>query len=204
MSSTASGEDDDPDDTTDVEHEEAVSAWKSETTAFDRVYSVAVTIDRPQAVAYIADEAHVAENTARNHLQRLVKMSVLQEITDAGTTFYAPNPLHTRLKTLQELIDEHTHDELIDLKADLQERIDAWKDEYGVETPTKLREQAATETKTSNLRKIKKTASNWEHAEYRLTAVETAIQHYDIYTREQSLTRRVPEERRDIATPPSE
>lgn len=60
-----------------------VETWKEHTSAFDRVRSVAETVSQPQSAATIADEALVAENTARKHLERLVDIHVLLQ-TDRG------------------------------------------------------------------------------------------------------------------------
>lgn len=57
-----------------------VEAWKERTTAFDRVRSVAESASGPQTVPEIAADAAVAENTARNHLDRLVAMNVLVRV----------------------------------------------------------------------------------------------------------------------------
>jgi len=35
-----------------------VEAWKEQTTAFDRIQSVASAVSKPRSVSYIADEAH--------------------------------------------------------------------------------------------------------------------------------------------------
>ncbi|WP_425494254.1 DUF7342 family protein [Natronobiforma cellulositropha] len=37
----------------------------------------------------MADEAHVAENTARDHLERLVALDVLQKTDQDGTAVYS-------------------------------------------------------------------------------------------------------------------
>ena len=120
-----------------------VDDWKQHTTAFDRVQSVATTVSDPKSAADIADEAHVAENTAREHLERLAEMNVLLKTDDQGTTLYAPDPLHTRMQTLRELLDAHDHDGLLALKVDLQAQIETWQAEYDVDSPTALRTQAA-------------------------------------------------------------
>lgn len=72
-----------------------VTAWKEHTTSFDRVQSVATTVSQPRSASYIADEAHVAENTARDHLDRLVSLTVLLTTERESGTVYAPDPLHT-------------------------------------------------------------------------------------------------------------
>jgi hypothetical protein len=140
-----------------------VDAWKRNTSAFDRVQSVASTVSEPQPAAAIADEARVAENTARDHLERLAEMNVLLKTDDGGTTTYAPDPL--------------------DLKVDLQEQIETWQDSHGVRSPEELREQAADTDDAATTREIQATAREWELVDYRLDIVEDAIANYSTYTR---------------------
>ncbi len=160
-----------------------VDAWKRNTSAFDRVRSVAGSLDQPKPAAYIADEAHVAENTARGHLERLAEMNVLLQSDDGGTTLYAPDPLHTRLQTLRDLLEAHDHNGLVDLKVDLQEQIEHWQAIHGVGSPDVLREQAADTDNAASTREIQQTARDWELVEYRLDIVEDAIANYATYTR---------------------
>jgi predicted nucleic acid-binding Zn ribbon protein len=160
-----------------------VDAWKRNTSAFDRVQSVASTVSEPQPAAAIADEARVAENTARDHLERLAEMNVLLKTDDGGTTTYAPDPLHTRMQTLRDLLDAHDHNGLVDLKVDLQEQIETWQDSHGVRSPEELREQAADTDDAATTREIQATAREWELVDYRLDIVEDAIANYSTYTR---------------------
>lgn len=167
-----------------MEDAPGIEAWKEHTSAFDRVRSIAGSLSQPQPAATIADDAHVAENTAREHLERLVEMNVLLKHDREGTTMYAPDPLHTRLQTLRELLDTHDHDGLIRLKAELQEEIDAWQAEYGAESPDALREHAAETDDAAETRAIVQTASDWELVRYRLGIVEDAIENYATYSRD--------------------
>jgi predicted ArsR family transcriptional regulator len=161
-----------------------VAAWKEHTSAFDRVRSVAESTGQPLSAGEIATEAAVAENTARTHLERLVEMNVLLRISEDGTALYTADPLHVRAQTLRELLDEHSHDELISLKREIQTRIESWESEYGVVSPDALREQAgATETAEAT-KAVRETAQEWDLAEYRLEMVEDAIENYTTYTRE--------------------
>lgn len=161
-----------------------IEAWKEHTSAFDRVRSVAETVSEPRSAAYIADEAIVAENTARDHLERLVDMHVLLKTDSEDAALYTPDPLYVRIRTLRELLAEYDHDGLLELKADLQERIDGWREEYAVDSPDALRERAAATTETEQTRTIRTTASDWELAAYRLTIVEDAIANYERYNRD--------------------
>jgi hypothetical protein len=161
-----------------------VEAWKERTSAFDRVRSVAGAVSRPRPVSYIATEAHVAENTARDHLERLVDMNVLLKRDMEGTAVYEPDPLHTRVQTLRDLLNEYDHDGLVQLKAELQERVEMWNREYGVESPEALRERAAETDDAAETREIRQTANDWALVRYRLDLVEQAIENYTAYSRD--------------------
>jgi predicted nucleic acid-binding Zn ribbon protein len=161
-----------------------VEAWKEQTSAFDRVRSVAGAVSKARPVSYIATEAHVAENTARDHLERLVDMNVLLRRDVGGTAMYEPDPLHTRVQTLRDLLDEYDHDGLLQLKAELQEQVETWNREYGVGSPEALRERAAETDDAAETREIQQTANDWALVRYRLDIVEQAIENYTAYSRD--------------------
>lgn len=158
------------------------TTWKEHTSAFDRVRSVAVTLDEPRSADWIADQALVAGNTARDHLERLVEMNVLRTEPGEQATLYRPDPLYTRLRALRDLLDERSRDDLVALRADLQERLDAWREEYGVDRPAELREQAARTGTAAETRTLREVASDWDVVRYRLELVTDAIERYETYT----------------------
>lgn len=162
--------------------EPGVDRWKDHQSAFDRVRSVAVTLSKPRPADWIADQAHVAGNTARDHLQRLVEMNVLQEVPGDGATAYRPDPLYRRMRALRDLLDGRDRDDLIELRADLQERVEAWRAEYDAESPADLRERAAHAETAERTREYRRTAGDWDVVRYRLRLVEDAIEHYSEYT----------------------
>lgn len=159
-------------------------AWKARTSAFDRVRSVAGTVSQPRSASAIADEAYVAENTARDHLERLVDLNVLLTTDREGTTLYAPDPLHTRMETIRDLLESHDRDELIGRKADLQERIEEWRETYDVDSPDELRTLAVETDSARETREVQETANDWELCRYRLSVLEDAIDNYGTYSRQ--------------------
>lgn len=161
-----------------------VDTWKEHASAFDRVRSIASTLSQPRPASHIADEAHVAENTAREHLERLVEMNVLLKSDRKGAKIYSPDPLHTRMQTLRDLLETHDHDGLIELKAEMQEEIDALQVEYGAESPDELREHAAETDDAAETREIRQTANDWDLLLYRLNIVEDAVENYATYSRD--------------------
>ncbi|WP_435183678.1 DUF7342 family protein [Halobellus sp. EA9] len=158
-----------------------IDTWKAHQTAFDRVRSVALTLSEPRSAGWIAERARVADNTARDHLQRLVEMDVLRTTATDGATRYAPDPLYTRMRALRDLLDGRDRDDLLALKADLQAQIETWRDRYEVDSPTDLRERAAETDTASETRDLRQTANDWDIVRYRLRLVEDAVEHYAEY-----------------------
>lgn len=157
--------------------------WKAETTAFDRVSSVAQTVDQPRSAGWIADEAAVAENTARKHLGRLEKLGVVLTVDEGGTTKYEPDPLYLRMQSLREVLAENDLDELVEKKAGLQESLEGLKADYDAEGPDELRQRAADVEDAAEIRELRKAASDWELVLHRLSVVTEAIERYDAYAR---------------------
>jgi len=154
----------------------ALEDWKANSTAFDRVRAVVDTVSEPRSAAWVAAQAAVSENTARDHLRRLEELHVILAVEDGATTRYVPDPLHTRLESVRELLEARRLDELLALKAELQGRIEDWEAEFGVTSPAELRGLAAETRRAAETDAIRETANEWETTAYRLGVVEDAIE----------------------------
>jgi DNA-binding GntR family transcriptional regulator len=160
-----------------------VETWKAHTTAFDRVKSVTMTLSEPQPVSWVAEEAAVSPNTARDHLQRLIDLGVVTASEKSGTRHYYPDPLYTRLRDVRELLEETTKQELAEQAAELKNDLATWKAEYDADSPDGLRERAAMdETSAEQTYELTRVASDWELVRYRLSLVQDAIENYDTWT----------------------
>jgi len=166
---------------------EWVGTWKDHASAFDRVKSVTLTLSEPQPAPWIAEEAAVSPNTARDHLHRLIDLGVVTETENDGTRRYYPDSLYTRLRDVRELLRETTKQELAEQAADLKTDIAAWKAEYEVDSPEVLRERAAADdVSAEQAYEFVRITSDWEFARYRLSLVQDAIEHYDAWTSDPS------------------
>ena len=164
-----------------------MDTWKEHTSAFDRVKSVTMTLSEPQSAPWIAEQAAVSPNTARDHLHRLVDLGVVTATDDGGTRHYYPDPLYTRLRDIRELLEETTKQELSEQAAELKTDIAAWKTEYDADTPDTLRERAATDTVSAEQAyELTRAASDWELAQYHLSLIQDAITNYDTWASDQS------------------
>lgn len=160
-----------------------VRSWKEHTTGFDRIRSVASSLSEPRTAGWIAEEAHVSEPTARNHLGRLVDLGVLVSNESARGQTYYPDPVYTRLTALQELVTSNTETELAEQAASVQRDIERWKDRFDVEAPSELRASIAErELAVEEVQERLDAAADWESARYHLSLLRDAIDHYDTYT----------------------
>lgn len=159
------------------------AVWKEHTSAFDRVRSVALSLSEPRSASQIANEALVAENTARRHLERLADLHILTTDTTGDAVTYYPDPVYVRTRDLRELVTEHDRDELTELAAALKDDIESWQVEYEVTSPDELRSTAAAkDTSADEAMERRRTASDWELSEYRLSLIEDALSRYDEYS----------------------
>jgi predicted ArsR family transcriptional regulator len=166
---------------------EWVRTWKEHASAFDRVKSVTMTLTEPRPASWVAEEAAVAPNTARNHLHRLVDLGVVTATENGGTRHYYPDPLYTRLRDVRELLDENTKRDLSERATALKDDVAAWRAEYDAESPDELRERAADDdVSAERAHELTRTASDWELARYRLSLVQDAIENYDTWTSDPS------------------
>ncbi|TKR25089.1 DUF7342 family protein [Natronomonas salsuginis] len=164
-----------------ADSEPGTEAWRKHASAFDRVQAVSQSLSTPRSASWIAAEASVSERTAREHLNRLVKMTVLLEFNNKGTKAYAADPIYQRFQVVRELLDEHDSDGLLDLKENLYAQIEAWQKEYEVNSPEGLREHATRIDNTERTTEIRRTAAEWDITEYRLDVVEDVIDNYVTY-----------------------
>jgi DNA-binding transcriptional ArsR family regulator len=168
------------------EHE-WVGTWKEHASAFDRVKSVTMTLSESRPATWIAEEAAVSPNTARDHLRRLIDLGVVMAIEQEGTRHYYPDPLYTRLRDVRELLENSTKRELSEQAAALKEDIAGWKDEYDTESPDGLRERAvADDVSAERAYELTRAASDWELTRYRLSLVQDALKNYDTWTSDPS------------------
>jgi hypothetical protein len=108
-------------------------------------------------------------------------MNVIRTVAGEDATRYEPDPLYARFRTLRRLIADHNHEELLELKADLQAQIEDAKQQHGVASPTALREQATAADTAAETMDCIEAASDWALTRYHLSIVDDAIDNYTEY-----------------------
>lgn len=118
--------------------EKALEAERNQWADLDsrqRVRHVVVGLHEPRSVAEIAEHASCSPNTARKHLNELADLGVVREYSEGGSTRYARNNEYVRWRRANELLNEHSAEQLFDQLQVLEKREEEFRDEYGVELP---------------------------------------------------------------------
>lgn len=157
-----------------------IDRWKQESKGIERVIDVILTVEEPQTAGWIAGEAHVSEQTTREHLQMFADLGVVSATTVSGVTKYQPDPAWLRYQELAQLTERYDRDELLDQVAHLKERIEAAESQFGVESPDELRAKAAgDDTTVDEVKEYRTAASEWESALHDLQIRQQALERYD-------------------------
>jgi len=158
--------------------------WEEETKAIERVIDVALTIDEPSTAGTIADEAIVSEQTAREHLDLLARLSIVTATTARGVTKYQPDTAYIRFKEVSAIVEKYSQDELLDVTETLQTTIESIQERFDVTSPDELRALAAEEgTGAEQVTEIRTAASEWDSVRYKLDLFKDALERYDEFDR---------------------
>lgn len=159
-------------------------AWKEQTKGIERIIDVTLALQEPRTAGWIADEAMVSEQTARDHLDTLADLGVISATTARGVTKYQPDVAFLRYKQVSGLIERMGKEELMDQVEDLQKRIEEVKETYGAETPDELRSKATEQdTSPEEVQEYRKVASEWESVRHNLDTFKEAIDRYEEFGR---------------------
>jgi len=162
--------------------ETGLPAWDEDLTARERVREIATTLTEPRSVEWVREQAGVsAWQTAKDELAMLAEFGQLRAIEgDDGHTKYAPNYQQRYFEELAELINEHTRAELREEIATIQERIDDWKAEYGVDDRSDLEASLAEDDMAAEaIRERNRVLRRWERAADNQQLLRQALQLYD-------------------------
>jgi len=119
-------------------NEAVIEEWKAETSPFERVREVLLTVTTFQYAGAIAEQAAVSESTARKHLTVLADSGFAEIDTSGQGTRYKRSRETIAMQRIKELHTELSRDELILGIRDLKTQIQAYQDDYNVIDPNAL------------------------------------------------------------------
>jgi predicted ArsR family transcriptional regulator len=123
-----------------------------------------LSVSNPRSADYVANEAAVSKETAKDHLDSLVDLTIVLEHDVDERTMYGPDPLYTRFQTIRNLLNAHDRDGLIEIRDDLRDQVQTW-----------LRDRAAGRESSPASEEPHRVVNEWELVEHRLGLIKVAI-----------------------------
>ena len=156
------------------------TSWSQQAGSSERVRAIALTLQQPRNAGWIANEAEVARATAKKYLEQFVDNGDLVTLEVGRETRYMPDPVTGYLREVRELIEEFDKDTLTSELAAINDEIDAWKDQYDVETAAVLRQSVGDSSIDSEERRKRiHVAEDWEYNQYQRELIQHALGLYD-------------------------
>lgn len=119
-------------------NERAREEWIERTDGFERVRTTLETTTEPASASDIAERAAVSEKTARKYLQRMVDLGVAETEQDGRTTLYHRDAANQVFRRIDELLADHTRQELVDAIQQMREEVLDYRRAHGVDTAEEL------------------------------------------------------------------
>lgn len=154
-------------------NEAVVEEWKTETSPFERVREVLLTVTTFQYAGAIAEQAAVSESTARKHLHILAEGGFAETETNGQGTQFKRSRETIAMQRIKELHTELSRDELVAGIRDLKSRIQSYQDQYDVTDPDDL--AVSLEPDVEGWGAI----SDWRAVEEDLKLAQAALSLYD-------------------------
>lgn len=116
---------------------EVKEEWREDTTTFQRVKSVVSNAYDGQTAAEISERALVSETTARSKLEELVDDGFVEKTQESatGAALYRRSWESLVFEQAQDIVEHTDSDALLEKVAEMQSRIDEYRDETGVDSP---------------------------------------------------------------------
>ena len=168
-----------PDEFKDVN--EAVSdEWESETTPYERIRHVVAHTYSPVSADSVAEDARTSPKTARKHLNTLADEGFVVTATgEHGGTTYRRSSESLVVEQAADILQHVSTDELVTHIAEMRDRLNDYRSEYGVDSPEEVTieqtNQTLSETDSSQSDIDTKTLQDWQTTRRNLAFANAAL-----------------------------
>ena len=148
------------------EDEGGIDNWTEGLKTRERIQRIATSLTQPRSVNWIKEQARVSSwETTKDELERLAEFGQIRAVEkEDGDVMYAPNYERRYVEHLLELLDRYDREGLRDEMAEIQESIDGWKDEYGVDSKEELERSLSEDADSEEIRERNRVLRRWERA----------------------------------------
>jgi hypothetical protein len=162
--------------------ETGIKPWSEDMTSRERIRKIATTITQPRSVNWVKKQASISSwETTKDELETLAEFGQVRIVEgEDGNVKYAPDYRRRYVDEVLDLIDKYSREELREKIANVQQRIDGWKQEYDVESKEDL-ESTLGELDAEEIHERNKVIRQWEHTQANKKLLNHAVRlHEDV------------------------
>lgn len=154
--------------------------WKEDRPARGRVRRIARTVTDPVSANWVAEQADVGWQTARDELDQLADRGVLRRLDRDGDVRYVPDFTRQYTERVRELALSFSREELRAEVVEAKAEIEELQSTYDVETRAELEASLGDEAvSAAAARERQQALREWEEIADELALVEHALRLYD-------------------------
>lgn len=153
-----------------------MTSWKDDLSSRERVSRVVKTVTDPVSINWVAEEADVHWNTAKDRLDEMADAGDLHRIERDDTTEYVPDFTKAYIEEIRQLALELSAEELRAEIAAAKETIEQLQDQYEVESREELEASLADPDISAEETKARSRAlRDWEEENDTITLLKHAL-----------------------------
>lgn len=154
--------------------------WKDELSPRERVRQIAETVTDPVSPNWVADQADVGWQTAKDELDQLADRGDLRAVDQDGDVRYVPDFTRLYTERIRELVLSFSREELREELVRAKEDIQDIQSEFGVESRSELETSLGDEgVSASEARNRQQSLREWDNIADELQLLEHALSLYD-------------------------
>ena len=154
--------------------------WKDELSPRERVRQIVETVTDPVSANWVAEQADVGWQTAKDELEQLVERGDLRQVQQGDSVRYVPDFTRLYTERIRELALTFTREELREEVVQAKEEIQEIQAEYAVESRKELEASLSDETISATAaRERQQVLREWEEVADDLQVLEHALRLYE-------------------------
>ena len=158
----------------------AMPDWKDEFSPRERVRHIVETVTDPVSANWVAEQADVGWQTAKDELEQLATRGTLRRVDTEGSVRYVPDFTRLYTERIRELALSMSREELREELVQAKEELQAIRSAYGIESRDELEASLSDDdVSAAEARDRKQSLREWEEVADELQLLEHALSLYE-------------------------
>jgi len=158
----------------------AMPDWKDDFSPRERVRHIVETVTDPVSANWVAEQADVGWQTAKDELEQLATRGTLRRVDTEGGVRYVPDFTRLYTERIRELALSMSREELREELVQAKEELQAIRSAYGIESRDELEASLSDDDVSAvEARDRKQSLREWEEVADELQLLEHALSLYE-------------------------